>query len=166
MACDVSHLYQFIPIQACVSFRYVLLPLLVIIAFVLYDVFFVTRSRDQKSCHWQLGYYFIIPSKFSWSQKVRQLLQNEIENDYQKLLTKYGNRFRFITRCARYCKVLQKFITKCVRHYKVCQGRLQSVKGITTCDGITKFGGTACYIQVKMQHIVLLCFLFPILTFF
>ena len=37
---------------------------------------------------------------------------------------------------------MTQWITKCVRDYKVCQGRLQSVTGITKCDAITKYGGT------------------------
>ena len=35
-----------------------------------------------------------------------------------------------------------KPIRKCVRDCKVCQGGLQSVTGITKCDGVTKYGGT------------------------
>ena len=41
-----------------------------------------------------------------------------------------------------------KWIRKCVRDYKVCQGGLQSVTGITKCDGIAKCGGTQGIVYV------------------
>ena len=41
----------------------------------------------------------------------------------------------WITKC-------NKKVTKCVRDYKACQGGLQSVTGVTKCDGITKCCGT------------------------
>ena len=73
----------------------------------------------------------------NWYYKVRQSLQNEIDNSYQKssvtevyyphntgrkLNVNKAFNLRPVsagTKCARYCKVWQKFITKCVRYYKV-----------------------------------------------
>ena len=69
--------------------------------------------------HRSLKIYFIFSFLFenlvdntkNWYYKVRQLSQNETENNYQKLL-------KFIKKCIRYYKVWQKFITKCVRCFK------------------------------------------------
>ena len=81
---------------------------------------------------------------------MRQLLQYETENSYQKLTTKCVRGLlhsasgirkcdrKFITKCVRYYKLLQTVIIKCVRVTKCDRLLLQSASGITKCDSYYK----------------------------
>ena len=64
----------------------------------------------------------------NWWYQVRQLLKNETENSYYKVITKCGRSAsgitkcdKFITKCIMYYKVWQAVVTKRVRYYKVPQ---------------------------------------------
>ena len=105
-------------------------------------------SRDQSSCHEQVGYYFIVSTKFG-SHKVyffetlvwKLLLQSET------VITK-GDRKQLL-------KVLLQIATEV--YYRVCHV-LQSRSGIAKCDRSllqSASGITNCVRYYKVQHTVI-----------
>ena len=84
----------------------------------------------------------------NWYYKVRQLLQNETENSYQKFITKCDRGLlqsaSGITKCDRLLLQSASSITKCDRLL------LQSVTGITKCDSYYKVRRNKSTIKEKL----------------
>lgn len=97
------------------------------------DVSNFTWSRDQRSCHRSVGYYFIVSLKFSshtvsflksledntknWYCNVRQLLQKKQTTVIKTLLQSATEVYYKEV----FYKVRQTVSTKCVRYYKEWQ---------------------------------------------